>query len=230
MHDVCADYSFAAAPPMRGQPTANLLYERYMGHDENMPAIQRFYLRPDRAPRPRSPPLVSYPPRQAPQTGRRLPNGVPVCRLHSAQKTRRVTRQDDTHRHGHDPAACPDPNSHPHLVLPAGKGDLNQAMESALHALSEAEAHAAASAASKLLTPREGESEVTAVLSNLGAASSLGASTAEPLLDDPFAGLVKAHFNEMALQQSRRLQRKLNADLPIVLQAMGISSAALTTR
>lgn len=48
------------------------------------------------------------------------------------------------------------------------------------------------------------------------------ASTAEPILDDKFFSGMKAHFDQMATDQTAALQTKLNVGLPTIMQQFGV--------
>ncbi len=78
--------------------------------------------------------------------------------------------------------------------------------------------------------PGHSPSTVSATVASLGAAGSLAALTAEPVLDDAFLQLVRAHFDDLAESQTQRLQKRLNAGLPVILKSMGVSPDALCTR
>ncbi|GAX74541.1 hypothetical protein CEUSTIGMA_g1990.t1 [Chlamydomonas eustigma] len=46
--------------------------------------------------------------------------------------------------------------------------------------------------------------------------------TSEPLLDDSFFNLMKAHFNQLAENQTSQLQAKLNCGLPSIMEQFGV--------
>ena len=46
--------------------------------------------------------------------------------------------------------------------------------------------------------------------------------TAEPVLDPYFFASMKAHFNQLAEDQTLRLQGKLNTGLPVILKQFGV--------